>query len=924
MSGNAQELITVLEQADAAKERGDIEQARAGYAQVIASGQASLMPAALINLGLLERQQGRLEEARTWLGQAVATGHPFVKPWALAGLGELDARAGRLETARRQYAEAAAADNPEAATAAQAGLDGLRKAQAYLGELLATARRYAGEFGRLGSADALRQAREAAGLALQAQQPLHEIPAYRTDLAALLLGLYRSADDETFLHAAAACISAVEPETALLPAQAMPRYLMVRADIQLTQWSALHAGYQEAEVKAIGLVDDAISSLEAAREQILAGADPANGRGSPLYAEVVTLLSSAALRKRNWLKTQPELAPYVALLLEVLHYGSGDAGSRAQCAWQLGRILWAMYAESGRPAQLTEAVRQYQAALSETPAGDPHWVAYQLRHTGATAWLARETQDRPAAEAAERQLAALWSQQLQSSPSAVLDSSREWAELQAWQQNWPASADAYQTATAAVMILFRRRAAADQPTFLRRFRGLFVHAAFALAQAGRLGEAVTLLERGRGVFFAVPAAAGRDTGWDPENAAQSALTVMNPGTAVVFVLATWYGGAAVGLSPGREPWLVDLPQLTDDEVTRRLARLTAGYLNTHLPPKTTIIVTGGDGPEEIRTWAPELDDVARWSWGACMGPVLGSLGSCAELTLIPTGALPVLPLHAAWTSHDSPAAELATAGDRTYALDQLAISYAPNLRAYLAAKDQWAGFADGRVLAVDNPASAGAGPVPGAGLETAKLSQLFGQVLVLSGENATAEAVRRELPRASLVNFSCHGAADLTHPDASRLLLAGPDTLSVAEIGQLDLSGVRLCVLSACETAMIGLEHMDEVINLPTALARAGAGTVLGSLWWVPGEGTALLVNRFYQNLRGGNCAPAEALRQAQRWLRDSTRGQQKAELRSLGLAPGPGSSPGQPERSAAAERLLDRIQPSQHITEWAAFMVTV
>ena len=809
--------------------------------------------------------------------------------------------------------------------AAQTGLDGLRKAGAYLEGLLATARQRADEFGGLGTAGALRQAREAVVPALQAQLPLQEIPAYRTDLAALLLGLYRSSDDETFLHAAIACIGAVEPEAALLPAPAMPRYLTVRGDIQLTQWSALHAGYQDAEVKAIGLVDDAISSLTAAREQILAGADPATGRDSPLYVDIVSRLASAAFDKRHWLKTQPNLTPYAALLLEVLHDGSGDPASRARCAWQLGRIRWDMYAETGRPALLTEAARHYQAAAREAPADDPMRTAYQLRSAGAEAWLAREAQDRPAAEAAQRQLAVLWSQQLEASPAAVLDSTREWAELQARQQNWPASADAYQTATAAVMILFRRRAAADQPTFLRRFRGLFVHAAFALAHAGRLREAVTMLERGRGVFFTVPsAAAGHDTRWDPENAAQSVLAAMNPGTAVVFVLATWYGGAAIGLSPGREPWLVDLPQLTDDEVTRRLSRLTAGYLSTHLPPNTKILVTGGDGLEDIRESAPEIDDVARWSWGACMGPLLGSLGTCDELTLIPTGALPALPLHAAWTSPESPATEPATTADRTYALDLIAISYAPNLRAYLAGKELWTGFADGLVLAVDNPARAEAPPVPGAGLEAAKLSQLFDQVLVLRGQDATAEAVRRALPRASLVNFSCHGAADLTHPDASRLLLAGQDTLSVAEIGQLDLSSVRLCVLSACESAMIGVEHMDEVINLPTALAQAGAGTVIGSLWWVPGEGTALLVNRFYQNLRDGSCSPAEALRQAQRWLRDSTRGQQKAELSSLGRPPGPGSAEEQPVRSAAAQRLLDRIRPSQHITEWAAFMVTV
>jgi len=920
VSGDAQELIEVLEQASAAKERGDIDQARAGYAQVIASGQADIVPAALINLGFLEREQGRLEEARTWLGQAVATGHPFVKPRGLIALAEMDARAGRLETARRQYAEAAAADDPDAVKAAQAGLDSLRKTHAYLDELLAAAEQRADEFGRLGTADALRQAREAAMLALQAQQPLQEIPANRMNLAAVLLDLYRGAHDEGFLRAATACVSALAPEAALLPAPAGPVYLTLRGDVQLTRSNAMLAGYQDAEVTAAELVDDAISSLIAAAKQVLTGAVPSTGSDSPLYMYIVSRLAAAVLAKRERRKTEPDLAPYADMLRGVLRNGGGDSGSRAQCAWLLGRMLWDTYAETGLPTLLTEATQQFQAAAGGAPADDPRRTPYQLWSAATTAWLARETQDRPAAAAAQSQLADLWSQHLEINPQAVLDSAREWAEVQARQRNWPASGDAYQMAAAAIMILSRGRAP-DLQTFLQRFHGLFVHAAFALAQAGRQREAVTALERGRGVFFA---ATSQQTGRDPENAAESVTAAMKPGTAVVFVLATWYGGAAIGLSPGRDPWVVDLPQLTDDEVTRRLARLTAGYMNTHLAPNTKILVTGGDGPEDIREWAPEIEELARWCWDACMGPLLSSLGACGELTLIPTGVLPLLPLHAAWTSPGSSALGPATARDRSYALDQLAISYAANLRTYLAAKDQWTGFADGLVLAVDNPASTGAPAVPGAGLEAAKLSQLFDQVLVLRDQDATAEAVRRELPRASLVNFSCHGAADLLHPDASRLLLAGPDTLSVAEIGQLDLSSVRLCILSACETAMIGLEHADEVINLPTALAGAGAGTVVGTLWWVPGEGSALLVNRFYQNLRSGNCSPAEALRQAQRWLRDSTHGQQQAELRSLGLPPDPASPDEQPQRSAAAQRLLDRIQPSQHITEWAAFMVTV
>lgn len=955
MTDHAQDAGAVYQRAVLEEEHGNIEQARAGYARAAESGDADIAPKAMMSLGVLESQHGDPAEARTWYTKAIESGHPDVAPmsmlnvgvlelhqarleearawfdralasgqadakaWALVNLGDLERRAGRIESTRRRYEEAAATGHPQASKAARQGLDDVQQTRESLAQLIGAVHQGAEECRRSASADALRRARQAAQYALQGQERLQEIPLDRLNLSASLLDLYRTADDEVFLRAAAACVDRIEPEVALLPEGARPSYHALRGDIQLTEWNALHAGYGNAEVRAISLLDDAVVSLTSALEEILAGQDPAAGRSDPLYVDVVTRLASAALAKRHWLKVTPELGQYADLLNGVLKDRAGDPTSRAQCGWLLGRILWDTYAETGRPSLLLDAVGRFGKAVDEAPADDRNRPAYELKYAMASAWLAREIQDRP--ETAEQQLADLWSQRLAVSPAGVLDSAREWADLQARQKNWAASADAYQTAVgAALTLLGRRGSPGDRRIFLRRSRGLSVLAAFALAQAGRLGEAVAMLERGRGILFAQTQhdqaqGASAEAASDPDAAVRAALAGIRAGTTVAFVLATWYGGAAIGLTPERDPWLVDLPQLTDDEVERRLARLTAAYQSTHAPANTTIIVMGGQGPEQIRPWAPELEAVAGWSWDACMGPLIASLGACDELALIPVGTLPLLPLHAAWTERASPAPDQTASPNRTYAVDLLAISYAPTLRAYLAAKDRWTGFADGLALVVDDPGSAGAAPLPGAEREAADIKQLFGQVLVLRGENATAEAVKRELPRASLLHFGCHGLADLLEPDNSRLLLSGEDTISVAEIGELDLSGVRLCVLSACESAMIGVELPDEVVNLPTALAQAGAGTVVGSLWAVPDEATALLVGRFYRNLQKERLPPPQALRQAQRWLRDSTRAEQIAEL-------SPDHRP-QEDISPAAQRLLDRIHPAQGITDWAALVVT-
>jgi CHAT domain-containing protein len=85
-----------------------------------------------------------------------------------------------------------------------------------------------------------------------------------------------------------------------------------------------------------------------------------------------------------------------------------------------------------------------------------------------------------------------------------------------------------------------------------------------------------------------------------------------------------------------------------------------------------------------------------------------------------------------------------------------------------------------------------------------------------------------------------------------------------------------LVVLSACETGL-GREVMGEgYLGLANAFLRAGARSLVVSLWRVEDQSTALLMERFHANRRGAGAAPdalpaAEALREAKRWLRTWT-----------------------------------------------------
>lgn len=92
-----------------------------------------------------------------------------------------------------------------------------------------------------------------------------------------------------------------------------------------------------------------------------------------------------------------------------------------------------------------------------------------------------------------------------------------------------------------------------------------------------------------------------------------------------------------------------------------------------------------------------------------------------------------------------------------------------------------------------------------------------------------------------------------------------------------DSGGLRLAILSACETGIQGLENADEAISLPTGLLQAGVAAVISSLWSVDDLSTRILMTCFYDLWRKDHLEPAEALRQAQLWVRDAS-SQHKAQ----------------------------------------------
>jgi CHAT domain-containing protein len=162
-----------------------------------------------------------------------------------------------------------------------------------------------------------------------------------------------------------------------------------------------------------------------------------------------------------------------------------------------------------------------------------------------------------------------------------------------------------------------------------------------------------------------------------------------------------------------------------------------------------------------------------------------------------------------------------------------------------------------------------------------KHGYLPGTIHYLPPQEVTKQNVIEELQRAWYAHLAVHGWYDVDDPGNSRLILAGkehvPETdrtilLREALDGSINLVGLRLLVLSACQTSVFDVRRApNEVLGLATGFLQAGAGGVIASLWSVSERATYLLMSRFvelYLDPKAG-LSPARALALAQQWLRE-------------------------------------------------------
>jgi tetratricopeptide (TPR) repeat protein len=306
---------------------------------------------------------------------------------------------------------------------------------------------------------------------------------------------------------------------------------------------------------------------------------------------------------------------------------------------------------------------------------------------------------------------------------------------------------------------------------------------------------------------------------------------------------------------------------------------------------------GAPAPAELASFAREVSTGEGDGWrrgaGALGERLLSGLaplsdGATRHLVIVPDGPLSAVPFEA-----------LALPGTGgTLVIDRFDVSYEPSAslllrdapdegrftppwrRHLLAFGDPVVGAAAGGALADALPGDEARERLPSSAEEVRAIAAMLGGAraeLHLGAANLKRHLLDGRARDVPILHLSTHATADDLSPERSRILFspeAGQgraDYLFLKEVFDLDLRGVDLATLSACDTERGKVIRGEGLQGFSRALLSAGARASVTTLWRVSDRPTTELMKQFYFHLGRGE-PKAEALRDAKlRLLRSGT-----------------------------------------------------
>jgi CHAT domain-containing protein len=177
-------------------------------------------------------------------------------------------------------------------------------------------------------------------------------------------------------------------------------------------------------------------------------------------------------------------------------------------------------------------------------------------------------------------------------------------------------------------------------------------------------------------------------------------------------------------------------------------------------------------------------------------------------------------------------------------------------------------------------------PLPLSRVEAGKVLKMWSasgrKGTMISGADATEEAVRSAAPGYRILHLATHGFFYPSHcgiakPDVSPVAIAGlalasanrrpngpgSGLLTADEISSLPLDQTEWVVLSGCDTGLGAIQAGEGVFGLRRAFQQAGARTVIMSLWPVQDESAHRWMDALYRDRLYKRTSTASAVRAA-------------------------------------------------------------
>jgi hypothetical protein len=232
-----------------------------------------------------------------------------------------------------------------------------------------------------------------------------------------------------------------------------------------------------------------------------------------------------------------------------------------------------------------------------------------------------------------------------------------------------------------------------------------------------------------------------------------------------------------------------------------------------------------------------------------------------HIVIVPDGHLSTIPFEV-----------IAEPGSKSLLIERSDISYLPSAQFLMRDKPpkkllfpwqrQLVAFGDPPVGSSDSLAQ-GWQRLQFSGVEIRSIERILsGRSEVHAGLDAQKRYIEEDrVENLPVLHFSTHALVDPENPDRSRILLAS-DYIFQGEVYGLDLKGVELVTVSACDTARGKTVRGEGVQAFSRAFLAAGANSTVTSLWRVADEPTAAFMKQFYFFLSEGR-SKSEALRSA-------------------------------------------------------------